>query len=229
MALQIEPLLEVPDGARKLTVYRNILLSLDGKTPAEGFVPNPNYAQPDSGRWATPSGTLYTACTEEVSWSEYCRQAAAYVQNADPSGAGALDPSLAGGLIYESVGTPLPARAFVRLEFELDRVADLTTSYARSLVMAAHFDVTHLRRDDYGDCSELARLGERIGWQAMLVPSAAWDPGHGRCVAIFKAGRTGFRDRAVVQSPARPTLQHAWDTRYREGERPTWLQFAKAA
>lgn len=221
MTLNFEALAEIPAAPRRLTVYRTVALAIDG-TPAEEFVPNPSYAAADSGRWATATGTLYTACTAEVTWNEFCRTWAKDLHHPKGMSHG-IPKKEARRLAYLPVGPPPPARALVRLEFDLQRVADLTLQHVTQLLFAAYFDVSEMRSDEHRACAELAAAAVKLGWDAMIVPSAATDR-PGQCVPIFQTGRERFIDHEVVASPASPTISHAMLSRYREHERPGWLQ-----
>ncbi|HZV74673.1 MAG TPA: RES domain-containing protein [Conexibacter sp.] len=221
MGLIVDQLLRIPAGPCRITVFRTIALTLDGK-PAEDFVPDPSYAKRDAGRWATPDGTLYTACTIGVTWNEYCRWSAKDLL-CPPDVSGGIPRKMGQQLAYRAAGPPPPARALVRLEFDLQRVPDLTLHHVAQSLLAAQFDVSKLRSDDHDECRTLSAVAALLGWDAMVVPSAATDQA-GRCVPVFKAGRGRLIDWEIAASPASPTLLHALETRYRQGERPGWLK-----
>jgi len=222
MSLLVEQLLRIPARPCRITVFRTIALTLMG-TAAEEFVPDPEYVKPDSGRWATPEGTLYTATSVAVTWNEYCRWSAKDL-SCPPDHTDGIPKQLGARLAYQAVGPPPPQRALVRLEFALERVPDLTLLSAAQALLAAQFDVSKLRCDDHSECRKLSAVAPQLGWDAMIVPSAATDQQPGRCVPIFQAGRARIVDREVAASPASPTLFHALETRYRVGERPGWLK-----
>jgi RES domain len=221
MPLIIERLLEIPTEPRRLEVFRAIALAIDG-TPAEDFVPDPGYATPDSGRWASSAGTLYTSLSPEVTWNEYCRWRAKDLRC--PAGASrGIPKKMLNKIAYEQIGPPPPARALVRLEFDLQRVPDLTLRHVGQTLLSASFDIARIRSDEHSECRKLSAVARLLGWDAMIVPSAATDQ-PGRCVPVFQAGRARLIDRSVVASPAGPTVFHAFETRYRQGERPKWLK-----
>jgi hypothetical protein len=224
IALSIDPLLDVPTPPRRVTVYRTVLLHVDG-TPAEDFVPDPSFAKADAGRWATDAGTLYTAPTEEVAWCEYCRWNAKDLALFPPTGCeNGVPQAVARRMEYEPIGPPPPEKALVRLEFELRSVPDLTLQRVRSKVFAAGLAPEAIRGDDHAPCQDFAKLAERAKWDAMIVPSAGRAEG-GTCIPIFQAGRERLIDETVVAARGSPSILHAFDTRYRAGERPAWLRF----
>lgn len=221
MRLIVDRLLDVPAEPRRLTVHRAVALAIDG-TPAEDFVPDPSYAHPDSGRWATAAGTLYTAIGAETTWYEYCRWSAKDLK-ARPGWTRGIPSKMLPHVAYTAVGPPPPLRALVRLEFALQRVPDLTRALTTPILLSAGVDVAKLRSDDHGECQKLSAVAERLGWDAMMVPSAATDTLE-RVVPIFRNGRKRLIDQAVVASPAGPTVLQAMQTRFRDGERPSWLR-----
>jgi hypothetical protein len=183
--------------------------------------PDPFRVRPESGRWAT-AWTLYTADTEYVAWSEYCRQQAADVERGDPTGGMGINARNLPALASVEVGTPLPLRSLFTLTFQFARLADLTTEDARLRLNAAGFSDVNFYADDYGLCPDLAKLGESLGWEALRAPSPAWRP-EGRCIAVFEAGRSRLQRSRMVVEAARPTVAVAAGTTYRAGERPGWL------
>ncbi|MBA3865543.1 MAG: hypothetical protein H0X42_04225, partial [Solirubrobacterales bacterium] len=70
---------------------------------------------------------------------------------------------------------------------------------------------------------ELAHLATALGWEAMRVPSAAWQWPDGFCVPIFEAGRKRLVAMDQAIESASPTVALAAATVYAEGERPSWL------
>ncbi len=221
MTLVIDRLLAIPARPRRLRVHRTVALSIHG-TPAEDFVPNPTYAQPDSGRWATSAGTLYTAAEIPTTWREYCRWQAKNMR-ARPGWTRGIPANMRDHVASAGLGPPPPQRALVQLDFELRCVPDLTTADATQKLISAGFDTTKMRADDHSECQKLAAVAERLGWDALVVPSAASD-GLELCVPVFHAGRERIVEQDIVVSPAGPTVLQAMHTRYREGERPSWLK-----
>jgi hypothetical protein len=183
--------------------------------------PDPFRVLAGTGRWATP-WTLYTAPEVHVVWAEYCRNAASDVDRADPTGGVGLSTTSLPVLAQVEVGDPLPRRALYRLTYRFGQVADLTTRANQQKLRDAGFDTTNFYADDYGLCPELAQAGADLGWQALIAPSAAWQP-DGSCTAVLPGGRVALQRHQVVVEAARPTIGTAWATTYRSGERPGWL------
>lgn len=168
-------------------------------------------------------GTLYTTTTEPVAWAEYCRRHAADVERADVTGGIGINRLNFAGYATREIPAPLPSRALFGLDVHFERLVDVTRADTHVALLRAGFDLADLYADDYGDCPRIASAGERLGWQALLVPSAAWRRGDGFCVPIFhdaKPPATSFRK---LRDAARPTVAVAYVTTYRQGERPSWL------
>ncbi len=218
MALDRAPLREIPRQRTALTVYfRPVWL------PSDGSSPDPFFVCPEEGRWPT-SWTLYTATSPEVAWAEYCRNHPDDVADADVTGGVGLDEnglSVLGPLPLDGV----PARALYELDFAFENLANLTSAWARELLARAGFDATSFTADppDYGDCPKLASLASELGWQAMLVPSAAWRWPDGLCVPVFEEGRPALVNYRRVLAAARPSVAVAAATTYADALRPRWL------
>jgi hypothetical protein len=217
MALDLGPLREIPVQRTALTVYfRQVWL------PSDGSAPDPFFVRQE-GRWPT-DWTLYTATSPEVAWAEYCRNHPGDVADADITGGVGLDPAgltAIGALALEGV----PARALYELDFAFDSLANLTSVWASQLLVRAGFDTASFAADPpgYGDCRELASLAAALGWQAILVPSAAWQWPDGLCVPVFEAGRPALLDDRRVVAAARPSVAVAAATTYADALRPRWL------
>jgi len=208
---------QIPTEQRRLNLYfRTVHL--------------PFYSEPkplrrsQEGRWATSTGTIYTATSEQVAWAEYCRQISDDVNIADPTGGVGLTRNSFTILRAQELGTPVPARALYGIEVEFERIANLTTLDARSTLEAAGFDLPNFVSDDYGRCSDLAVIGEELEWEALIVPSAALRRNGDFCIPIFAANKVLTHNVThLKRSTARPTIATAYLTHYKEGERPKWL------
>ena len=96
----------VPAGPRVVRVYlRHCFI------PAVGN-PDPLWVNPAvDSRWWTPRGSLYVAEEPDTVMAEHCRNSAAGVQAADPTGGVGLNERNFGYYAGQPVGDPLPARA----------------------------------------------------------------------------------------------------------------------
>jgi len=219
VAIDLAVLRQIPVGsASERVFYRTVHLPLGGE-------PDPLCVLAGEGRWPT-AWTLYTATTAPVAWSEYCRNHAADVAASDVTGGVGLTAATLPAFAALEVSKSLPRRALYELRFEFEALADLTSPWAEVLLRRSGFDLDSFYDDaaaGYGDCPELAGLTEQLGWEAVRVPSAAWQRPDGFCVPVFEAGR----GRLVVAEPllpsASPTVATAAATAYPAGERPTWL------
>jgi hypothetical protein len=217
VALDLAPLGEIPVQRTALTVYfRQVWL------PGDGSRPDPFRMCPQEGRWPT-DWTLYTATTPTVAWAEYCRNHPLDVAAADVTGGAGLDVAALTALGELQLG--VPARALFELEFAFDRLADLTSEWSRELLTRAGFSTDSFSADppSYGNCPDLAALVAELGWQAMLVPSAAWHWPDGLCVPVFQAGEQALTNQRMVLEAAQPSVAVAAATTYRAGARPRWL------
>lgn len=185
--------------------------------------PDPFFVRADDGRWST-RWTLYTAVSQRVVWAEYCRNAAADIRKADPTGGVGLNSANLEAFAHEPVGVPLPARALYRLDFEFGALVDLTTQASQQTLSRAGFSLDDLFADDYGGCPTVAQCGDELGWEAVLAPSAAWQHSGGLCLAVFRRGHDHcLRGVERIADAARPTIAIAAATTYRQDERPSWL------
>jgi RES domain-containing protein len=216
LPLDLAPLREIPVRRTALTVYfRQVWL------PDDGSLPDP-FIMRREGRWAT-NWTLYTATTPAVAWAEYCRNHPRDVAAADLTGGVGLDDAALAAL--GPLELAVPARALFELDFAFDRLADLTSAWAIELLARAGFQTTSFSADppSYGDCPELASLVADLGWQAMLVPSAAWRWSDGLCVPVFEAGASALAGHRMTLAAAKPSVAVAAATTYPRGARPRWL------
>jgi hypothetical protein len=174
------------------------------------------------GRWQT-DWTLYTATTPAVAWAEYCRSHPRDVAAADPTGGFGLTASILAALGEDELA--VPARAMFEFDLAFARLADLTSEPAASLLSSAGFDTASFTADgpDYGECPDLADLVATLGWQAMLVPSAAWPAPDGLCVPVFDPTVSGLARPRQTIAAARPTVAVAAATSYVDDARPRWL------
>jgi hypothetical protein len=195
--------------------YRHVWIPPAG--PADPF-----HVAANQGRWPTP-WTLYTATSEVVAWAEYCRNHADDIGLVDITGGVGVDSTSLAAMGGYELG--VPARAMFELECTFDNLADLTTPWAQDRLEAAGFDLASFTADgpSYGDCPDLAGVTDELGWEAMVVPSAAWQFDTGFAVPIFEAGRSKIDTARQVRPAARPTLAVAVAAAYPAGARPEWL------
>jgi hypothetical protein len=219
MALEIEVLREIPvERTVETLLYRAVHLPQSGE-------PDPLMVVPEWGRWPT-AWTLYTGSTNLVAWAEYCRNHAKDIDLADPTGGVGLNETSLEMFASLQVGDPLLRRALYELTFAFERLADLTNPWAEELLVRAGFELEDFYADKasgYGSCPELAALVGKLGWEAMRVPSAAWQRSENWCVPVFETGRRRLEGIKPLLDAARPTVALAVATTYAEGERPGWL------
>lgn len=218
--LDVGALAGVPVGPRTLTLYyRHVHLPV-------GTPPDPlRTSAGTASRWATAAGTLYTAATQQVAWSEYCRQVGGFIAAADPTGGIGLTPNSFAAFRGQELGDPVPRRALYGLRMEFERVADLMATEARNALRSAGFDFGDLYVDGYGRCPEVAQAGEALGWQALIAPSAAWRRPDGVSVPVFEAGKPRPSQVLPLLTAARPSIAVAYLTHYKTADRPSWLTF----
>jgi hypothetical protein len=219
VALNVDILREIPVGEDTQSVfYRAVYI------PARGE-PDPLFAFCSVGRWPT-AWTLYTGVSEPVAWAEYCRNHAPDVELSDVTGGVGLTSSTLPSYAHLEVAKALPRRSLYELSFEFRAMADLTSPWAEDLLTRAGFDLQSFYADKasgYGDCPALAALVPELGWEAIRVPSAAWQRPDGFCVPIFERGRERLVDGVRVLDSASPSVALAVATSYAAGERPGWL------
>jgi hypothetical protein len=219
VALDTAVLRQIPVGtASERVFYRTVHLPLSGE-------PDPLYALPAVGRWPT-AWTLYTAAATTVAWAEYCRNHPADISDSDVTGGVGLSATTLPTFAALEVSKSLPRRALYELHFEFEALADLTSPWAEELLWRSGFDLNSFYADaaaGYGDCPELAALTQELGWEAIRVPSAAWQRPDGFCVPVFDIGRRRLAAAESLLSSASPTVATAVATAYAEGERPAWL------
>jgi hypothetical protein len=104
---------------------------------------------------------------------------------------------------------------------DLGRVVNFTTSDGREALEQADVDLEDLMADDYGVCPDIAAAHTRFGWEAIVAPSAAHEAG--QCIAVFPPHYPPRRLWQQVEEAALPTVLHAYLTRFKDGERPSWL------
>ncbi len=158
-----------------------------------------------------------------MAWAEYCRNHATDVANADPTGGVGLDD--AGLVALGGLELAVSARALFEFTLTFERLADLTSEWASTLLGRSGFDTASFTADGpaYGDCPELAKLASLLEWQAILVPSAAWSQPDGFCVPVFDRDVAGIDRAREVIAAARPSVATAAATTYASGQRPRWL------
>lgn len=161
-----------------------------------------------------------------VTWAEYCRNHPRDVALADVTGGVGLNEASFDAFAPLEVADPLPRRALYGLTFAFEMLADLTSPWAEDCLTRASFDLDSFYADaaaGYGDCPELAGLVDTLGWEAMRVPSAAWQRAGGWCVPVFEPGRDRLLSAECLVEAASPTVALAVATVYADGERPAWL------
>lgn len=219
MPLDIEALREIPvEQSTETVLYRAAYI------PARED-PDPLYVVPNTGRWPT-AWTLYTGTTEAVAWAEYCRNHPDDVALADVTGGVGVTAASLDALAQLELGPALPRRSLYALTFGFTLLADLTSPWAEDCLRRAGFDLDSFYTDPdrgYGDCPELAAMVERLGWEAMRVPSAAWQRAGSWCVPVFGAGRERLLASRRLVEAASPTVALAVATEYPADERPAWL------
>jgi hypothetical protein len=171
-------------------------------------------------RWRTAEGTLYLGDLRTTVWCEYLRNTADQVARADPTGGLGLGSE---DEIRAFAREPLDVvpRGLWRVEVDFDRVADFTGGEGQQALASAGIDAEELLRDDFGPCPDIAERYVDFGWQALLAPSAALR--EGTCVAAFRPHHPDQARWTQVQKAARPTVLHAYLTRFHANERPAWL------
>jgi len=219
LALDLDTLREIPVGeAMQSVFYRAVHIPVRGE-------PNPLYSIPSSGRWPT-AWTLYTGTSEPVAWAEYCRNHARDIGLSDVTGGVGLTRATLPSYAHLEVDKALPRRSLYELRFEFRAMADLTTPWAEELLARAGFNLQSFyadRASGYGDCPALAALVPDLGWEAIQVPSAAWQRPDGFCLPVFEEGRGRLVDATRSLEAASPSVALAVATTYPEGERPGWL------
>ena len=190
---------------------------------------DPLSGRPNSGRWATASGTLYAADATHVAWAEYCRCFWHDIDAAAPITSGTITVTELARIGSQEL-QEAPIRTIYEIEVDLTLLADLTTPVNRRALQNAGFPLndfftndpaTGILHYDYGQCPEVAGLGERLGWEALRAPSAAWPVG-GHTIAIFSSGKSSIV-RCDPVFTGRPTVAMAVATRYRNGQKPSWV------
>lgn len=190
--------------------------------PAPPAPPDPlwiNAAAPS--RWQTPAGTLYVAEGVDTVMAEYCRNDAAAVSAADPTGGAGLTLNNFNYFAAQAVGDPVPVRALFSVDVELDCVVDFLSDAAQARLAAIGIEPVELLADDYGPCPQLAQLGEQLGWQAIRARSAA--DVDGVAIAIVHGSHPAAHLWHTEADAVRPSVRIAYLTRYKAGERPAWL------
>lgn len=171
-------------------------------------------------RWQTAEGTLYLGDLRTTVWCEYLRNTADQVRRADPTGGLALASEDEVRALAREPLDVVP-RGLWRVQVDFARVADFTGDVAEQALAAAGIPTEDLLRDDFGPCPAIVRRHIDFGWQAILAPSAALL--EGRCIAVFRSHHPARGRWTQVQRVARPTVLHAYLTRFHAGERPAWL------
>jgi hypothetical protein len=219
VALDLDILREIPVGeAMESVFYRAVHI------PARGD-PDPFFCLSSSGRWPT-AWTLYTGTSQPVAWAEYCRNHAHDIALSDVTGGVGLTSATLSSYAHLEVAKALPRRSLYELNFDFRAMADLTSPWAEDLLTRAGFDLESFYADraaGFGDCPELAALVPDLGWEAIRVPSAAWQRPDGFCVPIFEPGHSRLVEVVRALDSASPTVALAAATSYAAGERPEWL------
>ena len=216
-ALDEQALSELPAEPVELSLYRTAWL------PERGD-PNPLFTEPKTNRFGTEAGTIYTASTAVVAWSETCRNRSDEIEGSNPLGVTNVTLDEIQRFATTPIDRLVPMRALYRLEFSFERAVDVRGDVARAALGAAGIDADDLVADGYGRCRDLAAAAVSLGWEAILVPSAAWARADGFCVPVFKpAGALRMTRSELLAAAALPTLAVAYLTRYPAGARPSWL------
>lgn len=185
---------------------------------------DPLYTDPSTNRFGTAAGTIYTASSVTVAWAETCRNQWQWIEESNPLGVTNVSLAEIARFGATRINRLVVPRAVHELEFAFHRVVDLRSPDAQTILERAGMPPGDLRVDSYGRCADVAAAAEALGWDAVLVPSAAWDPPAGFCMPVFKPVRAGALNRAeLVAGIALPTLAVAHLTRYPAQRRPSWL------
>jgi hypothetical protein len=182
------------------------------------------YTEPHTNRFGTTNGTIYTASSVTVAWAETCRNQLDWIEGSNPLGVTNVSLADIARFGATRINRLVVPRAVHELEFAFQRVVDLRSGTAQDVLDRAGMPHADLRVDEYGRCPDLAAAAVALGWEAILVPSAAWDPAAGLCLPVFKPIGAGALVRVeLLASLALPTLAVAHLTRYPDGRRPSWL------
>ena len=184
---------------------------------------DPQYAAPNKNRWATSRGTLYCCDSEVTAWAEYCRFLADLIESAAPTVRRPIDRDELVARGHEPLPEG-PIRTIYRINVELGRLADLTESSNQTRLIVAGFplkDFLTNTENNLGLCPQLAEIGQKLGWEALKAPSAAW-PAGGSTIAIFERGRANITSCEPLITGS-PSIATAVGTRYRDGEKPAWI------
>jgi hypothetical protein len=217
-AVAVGALADVPVGPRAIRVYlRHCFLPPTG-------APDPLWVNAAvASRWHTHEGTLYVAEDAETIWAELCRNTAARVAAADPTGGVGLN--LANLAFYgpQPLRPPVDARALFSVDVAFDHVADFTGSAGQAALQTAGVadPAVDLLDDGYGPCPQIAKAGHAMGWQAVRAPSAAL--AGGVTLSIFDGAWPAATAWKLEELSARPSVSTAYLSRYRASERPAWL------
>jgi RES domain len=223
-----------PTGRQGVPLDERVLADLEAEPLAvtvfrTSWIPprgeaDPLYTEPYTNRFGTAAGTVYTASSTTVAWAETCRNQSEWIEESNPLGVTNVSLAEIARFATTEINRLVIPRAVHELEFVFQRVVDLRTVTAQDLLEGAGMEATDLRVDNYGRCGDLAAAAVALGWQAILVPSAAWDPTAGFCVPVLKPAAAGALIRVErLAEAALPTLAVAHLTRYPEGHRPSWL------
>jgi hypothetical protein len=189
--------------------------------PADPHAQDPLWVTPEVGRWRSPEGALYLADSETTMWCEYLRNTAAQAERADPTGGLALAGAFDVRALATQALVEMPPRGVWRVSVHLARVADLTSAAAVRALRRAGVHPGALLADDYGPCPDIAALHAQLEWHGLISQSAALPERHS--VAVFKPHFPAPDRFQLRHLAAQPTVLHAALTRFRNGERPTWL------
>jgi hypothetical protein len=215
--MELDELARVPIRHLRADLWwRHCYLPADPDDQNPLFVPLPA----GDSRWRTEQGTLYLADLETTIWCEYLRNTSDQAQRADPTGGlGLASEDEVQALAREPLD--VAPRGVWRVRVDLERVADFTSSESEGALDAAGIGADDLLSDDYGPCPAIAERHEDFGWQALLAPSAALDTG--RCIAAFQPHHPRASNWSRLRRVAYPTVLHAYLTRFKANQRPTWL------
>jgi hypothetical protein len=201
----------------RITVYRTSWMPERGN-------PDALHTDPHTNRFGTAAGTVYTASSPTVAWAETCRNRWEEIEDSNPLGVTNVSLDEVAQFGTTRINRLVPVRAVHELEFDFRRVVNLRNPAAQNVLDRAGLLPADLIADDYGRCRELATAAVALGWEGLLVPSAAWDRPDGYCVPVFKeTGLDALTRVSLLEIAALPTLAVAHLTRYPLGRRPSWL------
>ena len=116
-ALDEQALSELAAEPVELTLYRTTWL------PERGD-PDPFYTDPNTNRFGTEDGTVYTASADVVAWAETCRNKSDEIEGSNPLGVTNVTLDEIQRFATTPVNRLVPMRALYRLACSFERADD---------------------------------------------------------------------------------------------------------